>query len=219
MKIRHGFVSNSSSSSYLIALPKDFTIEKAFSKENINNVRKDVENSEGWQRKYHLEALEKLDNIKTLENAKEYLEYFFETGYVTSSDPYVDDDEDDEDDTAQEVLSALLNQYIIEELPGGSDMPSWYILVDKTRSKDNLDEILEKRKKSKEKKKKEREKAEIDPNYNPEDYPNETNGEDILTQFTQNLLHGSKPIQTQHNIIDPNNPDKRTIRKAKENIE
>ena len=44
MKIRHGFVSNSSSSSFLISLPADFDLDKELTEENLSALKGKLEN-------------------------------------------------------------------------------------------------------------------------------------------------------------------------------
>ncbi len=91
MKIRAGFVSNSSSSSFVVILPSNFMetikFEELFKKENkINKFKKFLDKfikDEGYWRDY--------------------------------------DNDDEEEDDFYEILSDLINPYIITDIEGGPD--------------------------------------------------------------------------------------------------
>jgi len=141
MKTRKGFVSNSSSTSYLVSLPKNFSITKALSKTNIDKLKKKIK--ENWKR----EPLENINKFDHRQNVTEHLEYLLETG-VIENDP--DDKYDEDDDIAQNIIHVILEEYIVGEIEGGPDRASCTVLVDTSRSKGNIiDKILEKRKQRK----------------------------------------------------------------------
>lgn len=149
MKIRNGFVSNSSSTSYLISLPKNFNIDKVLSEKNIQRIKSKTESK--WQIEY-------LDKNK---NLKEDLEYLLEKGFVTSDDGYGNEG----DNVCFQSLLLLLNDYVFKNIECGADNESTLVLIDRSRSKGKkLSEI---------KPPKKDEKPERDPNYKPKDYPNE----------------------------------------------
>jgi len=117
MKTRMGFVSNSSSTSYLVILPQDFSIEQTLSTQNLKKIKT---NATEWQFEY-------LDNNKTL---KQDLEYLLEKGFIISEGGYGED----ADPVCFDSLVTLLEPYIVEERECGSDNQSWMVLIDKSRS-------------------------------------------------------------------------------------
>jgi len=140
MKTRQGFVSNSSSTSYLISLPKNFSITKALSKTNIEKLKKNIK--ENWER----EPLENLDKFDHRQNVTEHLQYLLETGFIEDNP---DEKYDEDDDIAQNIIHVILEEYIVGEIEGGPDRASCTVLVDTSRSKGDIDKILEKRKQRK----------------------------------------------------------------------
>ena len=95
MKIRQGFVSNSSSSSYIMVLPIEFDLEKDL---DINAFVKHRSESE-W------------DDDVTFEQCDEVAKKIIKNGYV-------DTDEDYEDFS---IISDLFSDYELTSAEGGSD--------------------------------------------------------------------------------------------------
>ena len=123
MKVRNGFVSNSSSSSFLISLPKDFDKEALFSEENIARVKKKVVEEWSWM-------ADRFESKEAIDRAKESLDILLENGWAATSDPWGGEDHVIDD----EVLNELLKDYEVASLDGAADSPSWMILVDTSKS-------------------------------------------------------------------------------------
>jgi hypothetical protein len=113
MKIRAGFVSNSSSSSFIVTIPENFVIT-----DNIIDTIYDKCDS------YYKE------NELNKEDVKPIIEEFIDTGSI-------DNYEESEKYTVIATLYRhILNEYKITFTEGGSDNPSYYQLVsiDKMKS-------------------------------------------------------------------------------------
>lgn len=108
MKIRNGFVSNSSSSSFIVTIPENFIITDKIIK------KLDYDDAEP-------------------EEIKAIIEKFIEDGDISSyEEDYYDRDEDEKIcsyDVIYALYSKVLKDYTICEVQGGSDSPSNIELV------------------------------------------------------------------------------------------
>jgi len=109
MKIRQGFVSNSSSSSFVLLLPKNFDADKY-----VDNME-DVEIN-GIIREYDMEDKNEL---------KEIFNKLVKDAYIYGEDNY----------KAFNVCSDVLKEFIVTEVEGGPDESSISLLSEKERER------------------------------------------------------------------------------------
>ena len=96
MKIRNGFVSNSSSSSYIMVLPIEFDFEKDIDIEKFVEVRSKAE----------------YDDDVTFEECEEYANRFIKDGYISTHD---------EEYEYFNIICDLFGDYELTSVEGGSD--------------------------------------------------------------------------------------------------
>lgn len=110
MKIRNGFVSNSSSSSFVVILPKNFNVEK-YVNENISKMG-------SWTKGDILENFE-YDGDNEDDFLKEkvigYINHFIKNGEV------YEDCYGDEMPGAMRVISDVLKEYVVASIDVSSD--------------------------------------------------------------------------------------------------
>jgi hypothetical protein len=113
MKTRKGFVSNSSSSSYIVDLPEDFNPDQFLSEENITKIKEQLQD---YQKKY----------IKDIPKIKQDLDVLLKNGFVVNG--YFNPSDIDTG-----VLSIILRPFVVFTYDGGPDNDD-FIVVTKKRS-------------------------------------------------------------------------------------
>lgn len=116
MKIRSGFVSNSSSSSFVLCFPKGYT-EDSF----VNEFRDDIINHLSETESFEGITIEDIDNVEQLEKMLDAVKKEFKSALTGSKYWYEDD--------LYGVLSSLnLSKYELESFDVGSDGGEYSIL-------------------------------------------------------------------------------------------
>ena len=124
MKVRNGFVSNSSSTSFVILLPENFDLEKDIDWKSIQ--------------KSLFEYSDDVAKEDRIPKAKALVAKFIKEGYLSDdSNDYYGDDEMDRPDIS--TLTNALKKYIVHEIETGADNPSSVSLLNNKKVKKILE--------------------------------------------------------------------------------
>jgi len=127
MKIRNGFVSNSSSSSFVILLPDNFNTEE-YVKSRINTLESKYVKGEILEH-FDIDTTNLNEDDLVVEKAIEIINQFIEDSSVYNYDTYIE----------YETVYQFLNEYIIAEVESGSGDSGEGILIDSKQIKKILE--------------------------------------------------------------------------------